>query len=43
LALPGQVHAGRVGSGLDARIALDCRALVDGTVAVGDEVRFDPV
>jgi uncharacterized protein YcbX len=27
---------------LDARIALDCRALVDGTVSVGDEVRFEP-
>ncbi|HXV33113.1 MAG TPA: MOSC N-terminal beta barrel domain-containing protein [Gaiellaceae bacterium] len=27
---------------LDARIALDCRALTDGNVAVGDEVRFDP-
>ena len=26
---------------LDARIALDCRALTDGTVSVGDEVRFD--
>jgi hypothetical protein len=30
-----------VGS-LDARIALDCRALTDGTIAVGDEVRFEP-
>jgi uncharacterized protein YcbX len=28
--------------GLDARIALDCRALTDGTVSVGDEVRFEP-
>jgi hypothetical protein len=26
---------------LDARIALDCRALTDGTVAVGDEVRLE--
>jgi hypothetical protein len=26
---------------LDARIALDCRALTDGTVSVGNEVRFD--
>jgi hypothetical protein len=30
-----------VGS-LDARIALDCRALTDGTIAVSDEVRFGP-
>ncbi len=27
---------------LDARIALDCRALTDGTIAVGDEVRLEP-
>jgi uncharacterized protein YcbX len=27
---------------LDARIALDCRALTDGTVSVGDAVRFEP-
>jgi hypothetical protein len=27
---------------LDARMALDCRALTDGSVAVGDEVRFEP-
>jgi uncharacterized protein YcbX len=27
---------------LDATIALDCRALTDGTVSVGDEVRFEP-
>jgi hypothetical protein len=26
---------------LDAHIALDCRALVDGMIAVGDEVRFE--
>jgi uncharacterized protein len=27
---------------LDARIALDCRAATDGTISVGDEVRFEP-
>jgi len=27
---------------LDARMALDCRALTDGVVFVGDEVRFEP-
>jgi hypothetical protein len=26
----------------DARIALDCRAVLGGCVAVGDEVRFEP-
>ena len=26
---------------LDARVALDCRALTDGTIAVGNEVRFE--
>ena len=28
---------------LDARMALDCRALTDGAIAVGDEVRFESV
>lgn len=27
---------------LDARMALDCRALTDGAIAVGDEVRLEP-
>jgi uncharacterized protein YcbX len=28
---------------LDARMALDCRALTDGSIAVVDEIRFEPV